>query len=801
MTFFTPGRLSGLAPAYFDAVLNAELGLAHGRNIQPVLHDLHRRYIVNGEKLTINHVLQSFGDIAADASLTPEQKGHRVLERIAAELTRTLGCHADEHAAAICARDVAALLGDRAFQELETTALAQATGNDRMDGDTTGLSRRHGTNITLDGGRVSIHKTTDWMHRDERTQRAVLTSDIVVSLQLERTDNVVAQAAGAIRKRLGNQDVKKQYQLTAEVTECSLSSNDSLVQKTLDSVQASFWDRVKSLLENLLGVAGICFHPIKPGRKLELLETRPRELNEADHPHGAAGEQSPAALQIGRQALKGIWLRSHRTDGWGQTKPNATVRLDVTRDTVTRQDGEHGVDAALHALQREWATEARQREANGGARAEAQADVRAGAQADAGVSEEPRAPHIGPDDLPIPDRRTAPPVAQLSDDEAAAWTQNAYFTHLAALHGNEAAVAALEGRPLNPGQPLTPAEIERMDRVAQNFSGMGSAKRLAHVVVVDIWPENVRKGNYGHAAATIRGPKVIADGPSGAQAWPKSHHSLWPEKVPLTPLSSVSSYTSRSYRADKYNMVSDRAADGLISGAFELRSKQKLYTVGEEKRAALSAHKIYLPLFGQNAFDDHTAQARPCLFGLSASRMRNRWQSTSQHDFRLWSMKNNCAGSVLAMLQAGGAELFVKKRTNYRGGMLPTDARKYAALVASKIDALNQRTDRLIEIYEKQHRRDPGISLKDAWEHYVARHDVKLPPVLPQEVVKSDDPLVLMDAARRLLQERELESRPDVLGLLCGLRNRLCELSQADRGAPAIATHAPPVLGDFSRLA
>lgn len=79
---------------------------------------------------------------------------------------------------------------------------------------------------------------------------------------------------------------------------------------------------------------------------------------------------------------------------------------------------------------------------------------------------------------------------------------------------------------MNPGQPLTPAEIERMDRVAQNFSGMGSAKRLAHVVVVDIWPENVRKGNYGHAAATIRGPKVIADGPSGAQAWPKSHHSL-----------------------------------------------------------------------------------------------------------------------------------------------------------------------------------------------------------------------------------------------------------------------------------
>lgn len=800
MTFFIPGRLSGLAPTYFDAVLNARLRLAHGGNIDAVLEDLHRRYILNGEKLTINHAVQSFDDIAADASLTPQRKGHRVLERIAAQLTPALGCHADEHAAAVCARDVAALLGDRAFQELETGALAEATGNDPMGGDTATLYRRHGTNITLDGGRVAIHKTTDWMHRDELTQRAVLTSDIVLSLQLERADNVVAQAAGAIRRRLGNQDIKKQYLLTADVTECCLSSNDSQVQKTLDTVQAGFWDKVKTLLENLLGAAGVCFHPVKPWRKLELLETRPRALNEAAPPQGAAGEPSPA-LEIGRPAPYSAWLRSHRTDGWGQAKPNATVGLEVTRDTVTRQDGEQTVSARLHALERAAGANASHGQAGDAARAEAQADVGAGAQIGARISGEAQAPHIVRDDLPDPEQRTAPALAQLSDDEVAAWTQTAYFNHLARLHGNEAAVAAVEGRSLKPGEPLTPAEIERMDRIAKNFSGVGSAKQLAHVVVVEIWPENVRKGNYGHAAATIRGPKVIADGPSGRQAWPKSHHSLWPAQPPLTPLNSVDSYASRSYRADKYNMVSDRAAERLASGDFELRAKQKLYPVGDEKRAALSADKIYLPLFGTNALDDRSAQARPCLFGLSASRMRDRWRTTSQADFRLWSMKHNCAGSIFEMLRAGGAGLFAKNQSNHRGGVLPSDARKYAALVAAKIDALNQKADRLIGLYQQRHHGDSEISLKAAWENYAAHHDGKVQPVLTPAEVQSDDPLVLMGAARRLLQERDLEIRPDALGLLCGLRNRLCELSEADRGAPSVATHAPPALGLLTGLA
>ncbi|NSX04884.1 hypothetical protein [Cupriavidus gilardii] len=812
MTFFTAGRLSGLAPTYFDAVLNTRLGLAHGRNILSVLLHLHHRFVDNAEKLTVNHAVLSFDDIAADASLSAEGKGALVLERIAARLTGTLACHADERAAAVCAREVAALLGDRAFQELETEALAQATGTGPMEPDTAGLTRRHGTNIALDGGRISIHKTTDWMHRDPLTQRAVLTSDIVLSLQLERADNVVAQAAGVIRRKLGEQGIANHYQLTAAVTGCCLSSDDSSVQKELDTVHAGFWDRVKTLLEHLLGVAGICFHPIKPWRKLELLETRPRALNETLQPHGACGQGQRTWLEVGQPTPKGIWLRSHRTDGWGQTKPNASVGVEVGHEAATRQDGLQTVDAALRALERERANAARHAEAppqpplrpqaEGQAQAAAEPaaeHAEAGAPRAAQFAEAAPATQIAGPGVPVPELvpATASSHAQLTDEEAAALTQNAYFRHLATLYGDEAAMAAVDGARLRAGELPTPEEIERMERVASSFSGVGSAKQLAHVLVVDIWPQNVRHGNYGHAAATIRGPRVVADGPSGLQAWPKTHHSLWPAEPPLTLLTSVESFVSRSYRADKYNMVSDRAAEGLSSGAYDLRPAQKLYTVGGQTRAAVSANKVYLPLFGQNALDDRTAAARPCLFGLSARRMRDRWQATSQAEFRLWSMKNNCAGSVLAMLRAGGAQIFARKPTNYRGGMLPTDAQKYAAQVASEIDGLNQRADKLIDIYRTEYKGNADVSLEEAWQHYVERHNDKLQSLLTRAEVHSDDPLVLMKAARRLLKERDLERRPDALGVLCGLRNRMCELSQADRGA----TSAPPALGMLSGLA
>lgn len=764
MTFFTTGRLSGLAPAYFDAALHTKVGLADRAEIYTVLRSLHRRFIAADEILTINHDRLLFDDIKTRADISDEEKSKRVLERIADKLTPELAVRCDPHAALASAREIAVILGDDRFHELEVHAMAEAHRDGKGGLDTAGMAMRHGTNISLQDGKVAVHKRVEWLRSGAegseagtRVERAVLKSDIVVSFQLERSDSLAAQAVDRIRRIFSNAAGTKNYELKAEVESCCLSTNDSGVAGELDQVRASFWDSVKNLLMNVLGGVGICFHSIKLEAEAELARSRPGAMNlRAPMPDAGAAEPLPAVLLMGPSMAKAKCLRAHRVDGWGQTAQSGGVELSVHGDTVTRLDKRATIDLELC---RAW----QQRVDQQGAFHE---------QGGEPVDEiHGRMP-------PAPPARVSPLVSQ---EEAVAQARSNYFRHIAGLYGPEAAIAAFEGVDFSSTHPLTPDQIEQIEAMAKSFGGFGRAANLAQLVVVRIWPNHVLRGNYGHAAATIRGPKVLADGPAGQQAWRKTHHSAWPAHAPATPLHRVDPQPSRSYRADKYNEISNHAAAALVGGEFELRPRQKIYGEGDARKAGVSAFKIYLPLFGQNALDDRTAAPRPCLFGLSALRMRGRWADVVRDDFQLWSTKRNCAGSVMTLLDAGGAGVFAKRPKDFRGAVLPTDANKYAVRVATEIDRLNEKANRLIDdVYRTKHNGDMTISLRAAWDNYVANGNTNLRAIFSDADIDSTSPSELMRKAKRVLDTPMLQDRPHALAVLCGLRNRMCELSNED---------------------
>lgn len=356
-------------------------------------------------------------------------------------------------------------------------------------------------------------------------------------------------------------------------------------------------------------------------------------------------------------------------------------------------------------------------------------------------------------------------------DAAAIRTNAAYLCHLADCYGEDFVKAYAEQWNLPSAQPFSPADIGSIEAMAREYNGKGDAKRLQSAAVVRIWPEvnkGLRTRNYGHAAMTIR--------ESGKEP---TYHSWWPSGDYRTPLSRLRGTAEGTYAADKDNMLPDATIEKLRAGELIPRGRQKVARNRAGTTWEVGASKVYLPLYGNNALrttDAHAPVQRiSCMFGLSAADMRERWDGTIKKDFRLLSRDRNCAGATLRLMTAGGATLFAPP-PNIHLYAAPSTVLKYAGRVAARVDALNARVDRLLEIYRSSDSGRTDISLKQAWQQYTAGGGKDLLRIFNEADIESNDALHLMRKAMELLALPKLEERPQALAVLCGLKNRLCDL-------------------------
>lgn len=231
-------------------------------------------------------------------------------------------------------------------------------------------------------------------------------------------------------------------------------------------------------------------------------------------------------------------------------------------------------------------------------------------------------------------------------------------------------------------------------------SKTGDARSLQRCVVVRTWlPERQRKlGNHGHSnLGIIHTQRLLDDTRSKNVAtvidWsPKSTFSVLDYLRSNQP-----DKTCSSYRKAKLDMLPKHTKQRLANKEFQASPLQKNY--GNDW--GLSANrKVYLPLLGSAAAKTTASGAdRFFLFGLDEAAMSQAWQKrlASPHSrYRLISTRNNCAGTVLETLKAGGCTqlLAPPKARLYHD---PRSVHRYAVALSEKIQQLNERADALMQ--------------------------------------------------------------------------------------------------------
>jgi hypothetical protein len=336
----------------------------------------------------------------------------------------------------------------------------------------------------------------------------------------------------------------------------------------------------------------------------------------------------------------------------------------------------------------------------------------------------------------------------------------------------------------NAASPIPFAELraQKAERPANPYRDRGDAKALAAPIVVRVWPEKLTRLATGHAAMTVN-----------------SRSGLEPLYISWWPTSKVSPHEKRGYRDDKRSELLAHTKNRLEELEFTPRPGQKRYIVDSkvtpgEKVAdwGVSASKVYLPQYGDNRLAANGEDC-PRLFGLDAAGIHALAATKSPKNFTVISPKENCAGMVLQMLRAGGAGQF-GTTPSLKLVARPSQALKYAGKIVERIDALNKRADALIERHVKLGgARD--ISLEAAWDAYEKAGGKSLQAVFSAEDINTADAFLLMRKAKAVMNMEMIADRPNALAVLCGLRNKVCELS-GKQGQPSPAK-APAADGNF----
>lgn len=237
------------------------------------------------------------------------------------------------------------------------------------------------------------------------------------------------------------------------------------------------------------------------------------------------------------------------------------------------------------------------------------------------------------------------------------------------------------------GAPARRRYRELLDELAAQQEALDAqpvrAKHPRELIVI-VWKNHVRAGNFGHAALKIRNDGM------------KAYASWWPgEGAGLGDAFRGQAGERGDYLSDRTDEIAESTNRRLLAGQFAPRDGQRLLRVNDRNNSTAfdygqqPTQKVYLPGAG--------VAGKP--FGLIVSPVYNWWTIKFVHEgddrtYQLASRTRSCAGVVREALKRGGAKAFVDAPES-SGWATPAEILNWAISLDAKLTDLNMRYQRL----------------------------------------------------------------------------------------------------------